>query len=64
MQLRLLGCTSRKLGHIEIIVAPFPCKKLGMRPGFYDMALLHDNDLVSVPDGGKTVRDDEAGTGR
>ena len=32
-----------------------------MRAGFDDVPMIHDDDLIRVPDGRKSVRDDQAG---
>ena len=50
------------MGHVKLIVASLLLQKFLVRTRLDDMPLLHDHNLVRVPDGGKAVGDDQTGT--
>ena len=60
----LLLCSLRliKLAVVKICVEAFLCQQLFMAALFYNVAILHNQDQICVPDGGKSVSDDKAGS--
>ena len=49
-----------KLARNKFFVGPIHCNQLIMGTNFLDFTLLEDNNLVGIPDGRKSVSDDNA----
>ena len=60
----LLLCSLRliKLAVVKICVEAFLCKQLFMAALLDNVTILHNQDQICIPDGGKSVSDDKAGS--